>query len=261
MIVDAHVHIGRSFAAWRTDDADADLVTTAREVGIDRMLVSSLGDTGYIAYPTPDEMRAANDHVLEATARFPGFVFGLCYVTPEHTDAALDEIRRCVEDGPMVGIKLWIARKASDPSVDPILDAAERLGVPVLQHAFYKTPGNLPDESDAADVARLAARHPGAIIQMAHLYGVGERGVQDIAPYPNVLLDTSGSDPESGLLDYAVDCLGAERILFGSDAPGRDFAIQLAKVAGAGLTDAQRGLILGGNAARMLGWEAEGGDA
>jgi predicted TIM-barrel fold metal-dependent hydrolase len=197
-------------------------------------------------------MRAANDHVLETIQRFPDTILGWCYVTPEYLPESLEEIRRCISDGPMVGIKLWIARKASDSSVDAIADAAERLQVPILQHAFYKTLGNLPDESNGADVAEMARRHPGTRILMAHLYGVGERGVQDIAPCPNVYLDTSGSDPEAGLLEYAVACLGTERIVFGSDAPGRDFGIQLAKVTGADLDEEQRDLIQSGNILRLL---------
>ncbi|MES2461325.1 MAG: amidohydrolase family protein [Armatimonadota bacterium] len=256
MIIDAHVHIGRSFSAWRSEnDAEADLVETAREVGISRLLVSSLGNTGYIHYPTPTEMRDANNHVLETIERFPNVIDGWCYVTPEHAAESLQEIRRCVSDGPMIGIKLWIARNASDASLEAIVAAAERLEVPILQHAFYKTTGNLPDESNGADVAEMARRHPGARILMAHLYGVGERGVQDIAPYPNVYLDTSGSDPESGLLEYAVRCLGVKRIVFGSDAPGRDFGIQLAKVVGAELDETQRDLIQSGNILRLLNRE------
>jgi predicted TIM-barrel fold metal-dependent hydrolase len=252
MIIDAHVHIGRWFGAWRSDDAEADLVQTAREIGITRLIVSSLGNTGFIHYPTPPQMREANDHVLETIARFPGVIDGWCYVTPEHIAESLQEIQRCVADGPMVGIKLWIARKASDDSLEAIVDAAERLQVPMLQHAFYKTPGNLPDESNGADVAEMARRHPGARILMAHLYGVAERGVQDIVPYPNVYLDTSGSDPESGLLEYAVRHLGPDRVVFGSDAPGRDFAIQYAKISGADLSDEELKKIQSANILRLL---------
>jgi predicted TIM-barrel fold metal-dependent hydrolase len=164
---------------------------------------------------------------------------------------SLDEIRRCVRDGPMVGIKLWIARKATDPGVDAILEEAARLGVPVLQHAWLKTTGNYEHESIPADVAEAARRHSETIIQMAHLYGAGERGLQDIAPYPNVLVDTSGGDPEAGLLEYATSLLGAERIVFGSDAPGRDFSVPLGKVIGADLTLKQKDLIFSGNATRI----------
>jgi predicted TIM-barrel fold metal-dependent hydrolase len=252
MIIDAHVHIGRFVAPWRSHDPVADTVATARECGIDKLCVCSLGDGGYTPYPSPEQLRAANNQVLEAISRFPNVILGYCYVSPQHPQESLAEIHRCVEDGPMVGIKLWVARKASDKLVDVILQEAARLNVPVLQHAWYKTTGNLLDESTPADVAQMARRHPDVLIQMAHLHGGGERGVQDIAPYQNVVVDTSGGDPEAGLVEYAVRELGAERVVFGSDVPGRDFSVQLGKIMGADLTEAQRDLILGGNMARIL---------
>lgn len=254
-IFDAHVHMARHVAPWRTDDSPADMVAAARRWGITRQIVMSLGNTGYIVYPTPQELREANSHVIELMAQFPGEVIGFCYVSPQHPTESLEEIRRCVAEGPMPGIKLWVATKASDPAVDPILREAARLGVPVLQHAWYKTTGNMADESSPADVADMARRHPDVTIQMAHLNGGGERGVQDIAPYGNIIVDTSGGEPEAGLLEYAVAELGAERIVFGSDAPGRDYSVQLGKVLGADLTEEQRRLILSANMLRILGIE------
>lgn len=257
MIIDAHFHIGRCHVKpWRTDDAVADLIATARGCGIDRLIACSLGDRAFHQFPSPEEFREGNDHVLEELERFPDILLGYCYVSPLHPAESVDEIRRCLRDGPMVGIKLLMACLASDPAVDPIIEEAAKLGVPVLQHAWYNTTGNAPTESTPADVAVMARRHPGAIIQMAHLHGANERGVQDIAPYPNILADTSGSEPEAGVVEYAVQTLGAARIVFGSDAPGRDFSVQLGKVMGADITDEERALILGGNMARVLKLEA-----
>jgi predicted TIM-barrel fold metal-dependent hydrolase len=253
LIIDAHVHIGRHHVKpWHTADAVADLTSTARICGIDRLIVCSLGDREFLSFPTPEEFREGNDHVLEEMERFPDILLGYCYVSPLHPAESVDEIRRCVQDGPMVGIKLLTACKASDPAVDPILQEAARLGVPVLQHAWNNTTGNRPTESTPADVAAMAKRHPGATIQMAHLHGGNERGVQDVAPYPNILVDTSGSEAEAGMVEYAVQAIGADRIVFGSDAPGRDFSVQMGKVMGADITEEQRNLILGGNMARVL---------
>lgn len=50
----------------------------------------------------------------------------------------------------------------------------------------------------------------------------------------------------------AVRELGAERVLYGSDAGGRSFASQLAKVLGADLPERARRLILAGNLKRLL---------
>jgi predicted TIM-barrel fold metal-dependent hydrolase len=50
----------------------------------------------------------------------------------------------------------------------------------------------------------------------------------------------------------AVRELGPERVLYGSDAPGRSFASQLAKVHGAEIPDESKRLILATNLKRLL---------
>jgi len=231
----------------------ADMVARALAHGIERQCISSLGNRGYTPDPTVEEVRKANDHVLEAMAAHPGHLIGFCYVNPRHGQDAVAEIERCVVRGGMAGIKLWVACKASDPLVDPVLDRAAELGIPVLQHAWNKTVGQMEHESTPADVAEMGRRHPRVPIVMAHLMGAGYRGILEIAPVPNVHVDTSGGDPEAGVVEYAVKALGAERVLFGSDAPGRSYGVQLGKVLGADLTPGQRDLLLGGNAERILG--------
>jgi predicted TIM-barrel fold metal-dependent hydrolase len=202
--------------------------------------------------PLPEQCRQANDYVLRLRELSPDFVLPFCYVSPAHPQEAVAEIERCVVGERMVGVKLWIARKATDPGLDPVLDAAVRLGVPVLQHAWRKTTGNLPNESAPADVADLARRHPRARIAMAHLNGCNPRGVAEVASWPNVSVDTAGGDPESGMVELAVGRLGPGRVLFGSDAPIRHFGVSLAKVLGAELPEAVKRDILWNNAVRIL---------
>lgn len=74
----------------------------------------------------------------------------------------------------------------------------------------------------------------------------------DIADLPNVNVDTSGSQPDRGFVEFAVRHLGPERVIYGSDAPIRDFPSQLAKVQGATLDQAAKAKILSENAARLL---------
>jgi predicted TIM-barrel fold metal-dependent hydrolase len=50
----------------------------------------------------------------------------------------------------------------------------------------------------------------------------------------------------------AVRELGAERVVYGSDAAGRSFASQLAKVFGAVVPEAAKELIFAGNLKRLL---------
>ena len=82
--------------------------------------------------------------------------------------------------------------------------------------------------------------------------GCGYRGVEMIADCPNVYVDTSGGQPEDGFLQYAVRRIGADRLLYGSDAPCRDFGCQLNKVLDAGLPADILEKILWTNAVELL---------
>ncbi|NUP99551.1 MAG: amidohydrolase family protein [Armatimonadetes bacterium] len=247
MIVDIHVHPEDTDEPARIDA----MLEVARRTRIDRLvLLGAVGQHGYT--PTPEGIRSANDRSLQWMRHRPDACLGFCYLNPAHDPGfSREELQRCVAEG-MLGIKLWVAVNARDPRLDPILELAAEQGLPVLFHAWYKTVGLAAEESSPADIADLARRHPTVPLIMAHVTGGGQRGVADVAELPNVLVDTSGSQPVAGIIEYAVRELGEERVLFGSDAYGRDFAVALARVEAAALTPRQRRLVLGGNAARLL---------
>ena len=67
-----------------------------------------------------------------------------------------------------------------------------------------------------------------------------------------VSIGIGGSEPTSGFVEMAVRELGADRVIYGSDAGLRSFSTQLAKVCGAEIPDAAKQLILGRNLQRML---------
>ena len=123
----------------------------------------------------------------------------------------------------------------------------------VFQHTWMKTTGNHPGESTPMDLAELADRHPDVPIICGHTGGDWERGIRAIRELRNVSIGIGGSDPTSGFVEMGVRELGAERVLYGSDAGGRSFASQLAKVQGARISESDKQLILGENLKRMLG--------
>jgi len=137
--------------------------------------------------------------------------------------------------------------------LDPIIARAAELKALILQHTWIKITGNLPGESTPMDLADLARRHPQAMLVCGHTGGDWEAGIRVIRPHQNIYADLAGGDPTAGFTEMAVRELGAERVLYGSDAGGRSFASQLAKVYGAEITENARPLILAGNLKRLLG--------
>jgi predicted TIM-barrel fold metal-dependent hydrolase len=236
----------------RSIDQDASqLLAAAKHSGVRKMCLFSLHPDAP-EEPTIAQCRQANDYVLAYRDIAPEVVLPFCYVNPRHTKEAVREIERCVGKHRMVGIKLWVSCRASDPLLDPILETAVAFDVPVLQHAWLKTSGNLPSESTPEDVAKLAKQHLRARIIMSHLNGHNPRGLEAVADCPNVVVDTSGGDPESGMVELAVSRLGSHRVVYGSDAPIRHFAVCLAKVLGANLPQTVIKDILWNNAAQLL---------
>lgn len=248
-IWDLHCHLSGVPGATPIERM-SNLLKYADRMGIRKLCVSMGMDWSYD--PTPEKLRQDNDAVLAVIKHWPDRIFGLTYVNPKNSQASLDEIDRCIHRGPMVGIKLWVAIKCSDPCLDPILQKAAELQVPVYQHTWFKITGNLPGESTPEDLALLAKRHPTVSIICGHSGGDWELGIRTVRPYQNVSVDLSGGDPAFGVTEMAVQELGAERVLFGSDAGGRSFASQLAKVMGAQIPDSVKERILCGNLKNIL---------
>ena len=170
---------------------------------------------------------------MEAIEHAGGRAFGFVYLNRNTRRRASTNSNRCVRDGPMVGVKLWVAVRCREACLDPLVARAAELKAPILQHTWSKITGNLPGESTADDLAVLAARHPDASFIAAHAGGDWETGIRAIRATPNVTAEICGGDPTSGVVEMAVRELGAERVIYGSDFPGRSFASQLAKVLGA----------------------------
>jgi uncharacterized protein len=245
-IIDSHIH-----ARINEKPSIKAILDFSEHCQIDRLVI--LGDVLQFGFfPSPDQIKQINNHSIDLIKRYPEKLYGFCFLSPEHPPVFMEEeIKRCKKAG-LIGIKLEASVNCRDDRLTPLMQTASDLNVPVLHHSWYKTEKINPAESDPADIAYLAARFPDVTIIMAHLTAVGIRGVFDIQKLKNVYVDTSGAQPFSGAIEFAVDYLGADRILYGSDAHYRDFSAQLGRIYGANITDEEREKILYSNAKRIL---------
>ena len=264
MIWDLHCHISPGFSGRTPEERMAQMIRFADRMGIERMCVYM--GMRIVVDPDPKELRQQNDEVLQALSHWHDRAFGFVYLNPNHPEASLKELDRCVRDGPMVGVKLWVACRCNDRKLDAIIERATELKAVIFQHTWFKTAppaqanenwtrlgaGNAPGESSPRDLVELMKRHPKASIICGHTGGNWELGVRVVRELPNVAVDLAGSDPTQGIAEMAVRELGAERVMYGSDIPGRSFASQLAKVHGANIPEAAKKLIFKENLKRWL---------
>jgi hypothetical protein len=249
VIIDCHVHL-HSFGDEVTANVDRALKYADR-MGIEKLIVS-LGPS-LRRQPTAEELVSDNAWTMQGVQHRPDRIFGLVYASPNHPETSLELMEKYIANGPMLGVKMWICRYCNDGGNDPIAEYAGQLGVPIQQHTWMKSTGNYPTESTPWHLLELAERHPDTQFVMSHSGGNWEKGVRIIKDQPNIAIDICGGAPDVGQTEYGVEYLGAERVLFGSDAAGRSYASQLAKVIGADISDADRRLILVENSRRMFG--------
>lgn len=250
-IWDVHSHLGE-LPGNTGAERMAVLIPHMDRLGMERLILSQ-GFEEYVEHPTRDQVRLENDRVMDAVRAFPTRAYGSLYVSPDDPDFCVQEFDRCVRDGPMVMIgEIQTDVRCNSPALDPLVERAIAMHVPILQHTWTNALGDGPGESKPVDVVELARRHPEAQIICGHTGGNWELGIRTIRDTKNVYAGIAGSDPTSGLVEMAVRELGAERVIYGSDVGGRTFASQIAKVLGAEISDADKELILGGNLRRLL---------
>ena len=227
-IWDIHSHLG-VLPGTTPEERMEVLVRHMDRLGIERLILSQ-GYEEYDSHATPDQVRIENDRVIRAAKHFPDRAYGSLYVNPEHVDASLQEFDRCVRDGPMVCIgEVQTDLRCNAPQLDPIVERAISMNVPILQHTWLNSEGNGPGESTPYDVVELARRHPKAQLICGHTGGNWELGIRIIRDTKNVYADIAGSDPTSGFVEMAVRELGAERVLYGSDVGGEVLPRRLRK--------------------------------
>jgi len=223
-LIDAHAHFYHA-GTGRTDWADVNAARfrAGEQMGVTYHVASVLGSFGFSSptyFPSPDDVTHGNDVMLGICDAEPERVRMFVTVNPNYTAHALEEIDRCVARG-AIGIKLLASRRADDPLLDPIADVAASRGLPILHHIWQHRRREWPSQeiSDGVDLARLAGRHPAASFILAHIGGGGDymHTFPAVVDSPNIYPDLSGSGVDRGMLDAAVEALGADRLLWGSD--------------------------------------------
>jgi predicted TIM-barrel fold metal-dependent hydrolase len=248
-IWDLHCHLS-GVPGLTPEERLGQLLRYADRVGIERLCVYM--GMKWSQDPSPDDFRKQNDEVLRAIAKHPNRAFGFVTLNPKHVPESLAELERCVANGPMVGVKLWVAKRCDGPEIDPLIARAAELKAVIFQHTWFKTTANYPGESTPDDLVALAKRFPKVPIICGHTGGTWELGIRAIRNQKNLFADLAGSDPTAGITEMAVRELGAERVIYGSDCGGRSFASQLAKVHGAAITEAQKQQIFHGTLRSLM---------
>jgi predicted TIM-barrel fold metal-dependent hydrolase len=275
MIIDSHVHI---LPAGMRDARDT-LATLdpwfevchrgARPIVTAEELLASMDASGIdrsvcFGWPFADPAHCAeaNDHLIAVQREHGDRLTCFATVSPGRP-GAVAELRRCAGEGLRGAGELNADAQGFDlaaPGVDEVAAACTDLGIPLVLHCSEPVGHDYPGKGTATPgpVAAFALRQPGLRLVCAHLGG----GLPFYAHMPEVaeLCRRLWFDTAAGPYLFApsayravADLCGADRLLFGSDHPLLPARRYIDAFAQAELTAAERTLVMGGNAAALLG--------
>jgi predicted TIM-barrel fold metal-dependent hydrolase len=259
--IDVHNHFG-SIPMMSATVRDVDAIELlAKRYHMEYSICSS-----YVAYH--EDLEAGNTEMLNKIADRP-HLLGSPVINPTHLDTSIKWLDMFERNNRLAHATLMIdtvlARPGSEPYMKLFSEAAAR-AVPIFLNgpnrdlirlmSWPKGPGFAPFEgrSAAADVVamllEIGQRHPDLPIILGH--GMGEDGIKLAQKTQNIYIELSGSYPEAGAVRRAIDRVGANRIVFGSDQDVIVPAFGLAIYYEANLSPEEDKKIMAENARRIL---------
>ena len=251
-IIDAHAHVlheggqsaGHNYIMY---DGDADgMLEVNRWIGIDQVALMSWNG------PVCTDAVDGNDIVYRAMIRYPDEIIGVAVIDPTHMSE--DEIsaeigKRYLEQG-FIGMKPYPHMNLSyeDHRFTPWWTFGN-------EHQLYALLHVAPQTGGVPCVGRLAERFPEVSWIIAHSggsYAFAEEVSACVVQHPNVFAEITLTPVTNRVIEFLVAHAGADRVLFGSDAPMRDPRPQLGWVVWADLPVDTRRKILAGNFQRIL---------
>lgn len=211
----------------------------------------------------PELFKLHNDYIMAVVQKYPGRLIGFGCFDP-CSGQAPQEAERCLAGG-LAGIgELAFYRSGIDADaldrLAPVMDICRERGRPVLIHTNEPVGHNYPGKTPntLAQIYRMVMRFPANSIVLAHwggglfFFNLLKKELKE--QLGNVYFDTAASPYiyDATVYSIAVQTIGAEKVLFGSDFPLLPPSRYFREMDEGGLSSRDRALMCGQNAARLL---------
>jgi predicted TIM-barrel fold metal-dependent hydrolase len=234
-----------------------ELIASMDEAGVDISVILNIGWT------THELCVETNDYIIESVSRYPQRLVGFCTIQPQSPQAAVAEIERCARAG-IRGVgemrpDIQQFDLTNEVAMGPLVEALKKHKLILLIHASEPVGHNYAGKGSItpALLYPFITSFPNLTIVCAHWGG----GLPFYALMPevkkamaNVLFDTAASPflyaPQ--IYNQVIQLVGKDKILFGSDYPLLSQSRLLKEIGALNLPEEIKGLILSGNARRLL---------
>jgi uncharacterized protein len=253
-VVDVHAHIGNTVAMGMAH-AYPEYVEAMRAMNIRHAILSPMAG-GRQADGIRDTMRE-NDAIAAALQADPvRFPVGLASVEVRHEEHALRELERALSVLGLHGVVFHAMFSGFSVGLNgvlaPLLEYCNDRSALCLMHGMPDT-GPFAMESPRA-IGDLAERYSDVVFIIGHAaitFDQRSVSIEAALGRPNVYVDLA-YQAEPATVETLVRALGADRVLFGSDAPFCDPAATISSVERAEISEEAKEQVLYTNGASLL---------
>lgn len=242
LIIDSHTHVDVSEAFGWYDPPEV-ILDLMEQAGISKAIIMSYIDA-------PNVNNKIINYIADCIKRYPDKLIGYARIHPGYGERAFSILNEAIGELGFKGLKLHPESIVTHPygnTAVALIKKAGELKVPTLFHSG--------DESLSLplQIGKCAEMCPESIIIMGHMGGFyhTDDAINAAEKYKNIYLDTSAM-PYPKVVKQAVDRIGAERVIFGSDGPGCNPALEVKKIKMAGLSEKQLSKVMGENILSIL---------
>lgn len=254
-VIDAHSHMVPE--EHKTPSAIMMLNSSSEQIAekLDRLGVKTIITAPFEGVTT--DGIAGNEQTLYAVDKFPGRFLGYNTCNINYTEDLVGW-RKYFEKYPdiFVGIKpYWPWQKFSllDDSLKPWLEYADEHRLLLLLHsAEFAEPEFIKFYNDAKEASK---RYKGITFLIAHTgmsYETAKKIAELVKARDNVVAEITYTSLTREMIEYLVEEIGADKVLYGSDLPMRDPSPQLGWVAYAKISYEDKCKILYKNIERLM---------
>ncbi len=200
---------------------------------------------------TAADLVAATEDTARAVRKYPARLRGYLVFHPHQLESSQTLMQRLLDpDSSFAGFKLhgaWHRYPAEGPNYKPAFEFANDHKLAVLFHV-----GGIGRDWTYS-IGRLADMYPGMNMILAHL-APGEEALPALMKgRHNLFVDSCLTTARHGQIERVVAKIGAEKLLFATDAAFNSCVAGYAKIGFADLPDEEKRLVFGANARRIFG--------
>lgn len=206
--IDIHSHFDHGAACEPPQYPTHPMEIAHLKKGYDRFGITCAGMSTYASVMFHPECIVEENDYLHQLVHQLDWMYQWVVVDPRQAET-YRQAEQMLKDPKVLGIKLHPKYHDFDmlEHGDALFSFAQRLGAVVLMHPQH-----------ISEMTAFADKYPGMKLIIAHLSSMEHITAAANARHGNIYVDTSASGlTRNNILEYAVEQIGSERILFGTD--------------------------------------------